>query len=141
MIVEWLFCCGLHAELSAGAPGARKALAPPGGCKSLEFALIWVGTGRGVRCHAGVNADRASSLCPVLSIGVIREGPLHGAVTAVLAQAGDRLEVPVGRFVIDLVRADGELVEVYTGGFAALGTRLAALLTSTSFALGARGSG
>ena len=31
---------------------------------------------------------------------------------ALLAEPGDRLEVPVGRFVIDLVRADGELVEV-----------------------------
>jgi hypothetical protein len=34
----------------------------------------------------------------------------------------------VGRFVIDLVRADGELVEVQTGGFGALGTKLDALL-------------
>ena len=32
------------------------------------------------------------------------------------------------RFVIDLVRADGELVEVQTGGFAALGPKLDALL-------------
>jgi hypothetical protein len=38
------------------------------------------------------------------------------------------LEVPVGRFVIDLVRADGELVEVQTGGFGALGNKLDALL-------------
>jgi hypothetical protein len=58
----------------------------------------------------------------------MREGPLHAAVKALLAQAGDRLEVPVGRFVIDLVRADGELVEVQTGGFGALGSKLDALL-------------
>ena len=58
----------------------------------------------------------------------MREGPLHAAVKAVLVQPGDRLEVPVGRFVIDLVRADGELVEVQTGGFGALGTKLDALL-------------
>jgi hypothetical protein len=38
------------------------------------------------------------------------------------------MEVPVGRFVIDLVRADGELVEVQTGGFAALGPKLDGLL-------------
>ncbi|HWE08282.1 MAG TPA: hypothetical protein VG325_02940 [Solirubrobacteraceae bacterium] len=61
-------------------------------------------------------------------IGVLREGPLHAAVKAMLAQPGDRVEVPVGRFVIDLVRADGELVEVQTGGFAALGPKLDALL-------------
>src|ERR1700749_3871252 len=61
-------------------------------------------------------------------IGVLREGPLHAAVKAMLAQPGDRVEVPVGRFVIDVVRADGELVEVQTGGFAALGPKLDALL-------------
>ena len=58
----------------------------------------------------------------------MREGPLHAAVKAALAQPGDRLEVPVGRFVIDLVRADGELVEVQTAGFGALGKKLDALL-------------
>jgi len=61
-------------------------------------------------------------------IGVLREGPLHAAVKALLAGPGDRLEVPVGRFVIDLVRADGELVEVQTGGFGALGKKLDELL-------------
>jgi hypothetical protein len=75
-----------------------------------------------------VGADGASSLCAVSSIGVMREGPLHAALKAVLAQPGDRLEVPIGRFVIDLVRADGELVEVQTGGFGALGTKLDVLL-------------
>jgi len=64
----------------------------------------------------------------VPDIGVMREGPLHAAVKELLAEPGDRLEVPVGRFVIDLVRADGELVEVQTGGFGALGRKLDALL-------------
>src|SRR4029079_4297640 len=41
---------------------------------------------------------------------------------------GDRFEVPVERFVIDLVRADGELVEVQTGGFGPLADKLDALL-------------
>ncbi len=62
------------------------------------------------------------------TIGVMREGPLHAAVKALLAAPGDRLEVPVGRFVIDLVRADGELVEVQTGAFGPLGKKLDALL-------------
>jgi hypothetical protein len=35
----------------------------------------------------------------VSSIGVLREGPLHAAVKAMLASPGDRLEVPVDRFV------------------------------------------
>ena len=61
-------------------------------------------------------------------IGVLREGPLHAAVKAILAEPGDRLEVPVGRFVIDVVRANGELVEVQTGNFGPLGVKLDALL-------------
>jgi hypothetical protein len=69
----------------------------------------------------------------VSTIGVLREGPLHAAVKAMLAGPGDRLEVPVGRFVIDLVRADGELVEVQTGGFAPLGPKLDALLDEHRF--------
>jgi hypothetical protein len=69
----------------------------------------------------------------VSGIGVLREGPLHAAIKAMLAQPGDRLEVPVGRFVIDLVRADGELVEVQTGGFTPLGLKLDALLDEHRF--------
>jgi hypothetical protein len=64
----------------------------------------------------------------VPAIGVMREGPLHAALKELLVAPGDRLEVPVGRFVIDLVRADGELVEVQTAGFGALGRKLDALL-------------
>jgi hypothetical protein len=64
----------------------------------------------------------------VAGIGVLREGPLHAALKAHLARPGDRAEVPVGRFVIDLVRADGELVEIQTGGFSPLGPKLDALL-------------
>jgi hypothetical protein len=64
----------------------------------------------------------------VSSIGVLREGPLHAAVKELLAEPGDRLEVPVGRYVIDLVRAGGELVEVQTGGFGGLRDKLDVLL-------------
>jgi hypothetical protein len=63
----------------------------------------------------------------------MREGPLHAELKALLAEPGDRLEVPVGRFVIDLVRADGELVEVQTGGFGSLGKKLDALLDQHRF--------
>ena len=61
-------------------------------------------------------------------IGVLREGPLHAAVKDLLARPGDRAEVKVDRFVIDLVRADGELVEFQTGDFSPLGPKLDALL-------------
>lgn len=74
-----------------------------------------------------------SRLLPVSGIGVLREGPLHAAIKAMLVAPGDRLEVPIGGYVIDLVRADGELVEVQTGGFSALGRKLDALLDSYRF--------
>jgi hypothetical protein len=69
----------------------------------------------------------------VSGIGVLREGPLHAAIKQALVRPGDRLETPVGRFVIDLVRSDGELVEVQTGGFGALGPKLDALLDRHRF--------
>jgi hypothetical protein len=69
----------------------------------------------------------------VSGIGVLREGPLHAALKAMLASPGDQVEVPVGRFVIDIVRADGELVEVQTGGFGPLGAKLDALLDRHRF--------
>jgi hypothetical protein len=64
----------------------------------------------------------------VSGIGVLREGPLHAAVKDLLARPGDVAEVPFGRYVIDLVRSDGELVEIQTGGFSPLGPKLDALL-------------
>jgi hypothetical protein len=64
----------------------------------------------------------------VTGIGVLREGPLHASVKDWCARPGDRAEVPFGRYVVDLVRADGELVEVQTGGFGPLGPKLDALL-------------
>jgi hypothetical protein len=74
-----------------------------------------------------------SRLSPVSDIGVLREGPLHAAITALLAAPADRFEVPIGGFVIDLARADGELVEVQTGGFSALRRKLDALLDAHRF--------
>ena len=61
-------------------------------------------------------------------IGVLREGPLHRDLKALLAAPGDAFEVKVDGYVIDLVRADGELVEIQTGGFSPLRKKLDALL-------------
>jgi hypothetical protein len=69
-----------------------------------------------------------SATSGIPSIGTLREGPLHASIKERLARPGDRLEVQFERFVIDLVRADGELVEVQTGSFAALGKKLDVLL-------------
>jgi hypothetical protein len=64
----------------------------------------------------------------VTGIGQLREGPLHAALKGWLARPGDRLEVPVGGYVIDVVRADGQLIEIQTGGFSPLRAKLDALL-------------
>src|SRR3954470_6160482 len=62
-----------------------------------------------------------------MSIGELREGPLHAAIKHWYAQPGDRAEVPYGGYVIDLVRGD-ELIEVQTAGFHRLKAKLDALL-------------
>jgi hypothetical protein len=68
-------------------------------------------------------------VCAAVSgIGVLREGPLHAAVKDFCARPGDRAEVPMEGYVIDLVRSDGELVEIQTGGFSPLGPKLDKLL-------------
>ena len=61
-------------------------------------------------------------------IGVLREGPLHRDLKGLLAAPGDAFEVKVDGYVIDLVRAGGELVEIQTGGFSPLRKKLDALL-------------
>ena len=63
-----------------------------------------------------------------MGIGELAEGPLHAALKQRLSGPGDRFEVPVERWVIDLVRSDGELVEIQTGGFGPLGRKLDGLL-------------
>ena len=65
-----------------------------------------------------------------MGIGELAEGPLHAALKRELAGPHDAFEVPLGRWVIDLVRADGELVEIQTGGFSPLGPKLDGLLDS-----------
>lgn len=60
-------------------------------------------------------------------IGTLREGPLHAALKEWVAIPGDRFEVDVDGFVIDVVRGH-HLIEVQTGGFSPLGPKLDALL-------------
>lgn len=62
------------------------------------------------------------------TIGTLNENPLHAGLKRHLAGAGDRCEVAVDGSVIDLVREDGGLVEVQTGGFGPLKRKLARLL-------------
>ncbi len=60
-------------------------------------------------------------------IGLLNEKPLHASLKYWYAQEGDQVEVSVDGFVIDLVR-DGLLIEVQTGNFAAIKSKLNRLI-------------
>jgi hypothetical protein len=60
-------------------------------------------------------------------IGTLNESSLHAGVKDFLAVPGDRFEVPLDGFIVDIVR-DDLLIEVQTGSFAALGNKLDRLL-------------
>ncbi len=60
-------------------------------------------------------------------IGTLNEGGLHRGVKEWLAEPGDRFEVPLKQFVIDIVRGD-LLIEIQTGSIGALGPKLDCLL-------------
>lgn len=59
-------------------------------------------------------------------INLYAERSLHAALKAYLAEEGDRVEAPVDGRVVDLVRADGELVEVQTRSLGSLLPKLRA---------------
>ena len=61
-------------------------------------------------------------------VGLLNEKPLHAALKAWYARAGDRTEVPVDGSFIDIVH-DGLLIEIQTRGFAALKRKLEKLVT------------
>ncbi len=67
-------------------------------------------------------------------IGTLNEKPLHAALKRWAAEDGDRFEVPVGRFVADIVRGD-HIIEIQTGSTATLKRKLAALLGRRSVRL------
>jgi hypothetical protein len=52
-------------------------------------------------------------------IGILNEKPLHAALKEWYAQPGDKFEVSVNGFVVDIVR-DELLIEIQTGNFASI---------------------
>ena len=64
---------------------------------------------------------------PAPQIGTLNEKPLHAALKRWAAEPGDRFEVPIGRFVADIVRGD-EILEIQTGSTVVLKRKLATLL-------------
>ena len=61
------------------------------------------------------------------SIGTMRERHLHASLKQWYAEPGDRAEIPVDGYVIDLVRGD-LLIEIQTRGFSGMRPKLAAML-------------
>lgn len=66
---------------------------------------------------------------PGSGIGLLNEKPLHASLKEWYAEPGDRLEVAVDGFVIDIVRGD-LLVEIQTGNLAAIKSKLTRLTPS-----------
>lgn len=64
---------------------------------------------------------------PSPHIGTLREKPLHASLKQWCAEPGDRFEVRVDRYVIDVVR-DDLLIEVQTSGFSSMRKKLRRLL-------------
>jgi hypothetical protein len=60
-------------------------------------------------------------------IGTLNESSLHAALKARYAQPGDRFEVPLGGFVVDICRSN-QLIEIQTSSFAAMANKLDQLL-------------
>jgi len=56
-------------------------------------------------------------------IGLLNEKPLHASLKQWYARSGDRFEVPVDGFVIDIVR-DDLLIEIQTRNFSAIKSKL-----------------
>jgi hypothetical protein len=62
-------------------------------------------------------------------IGLLNEKPLHASLKQWYARPGDRFEVPVDGFVIDIVR-DNLLIEIQTRNFASINSKLCKLARS-----------
>ena len=62
-------------------------------------------------------------------IGLLNEKPLHASLKQWYARPGDRFEVPVDRFVVDIVR-DDLLIEIQTRNFSSINTKLRELTRS-----------
>ena len=60
-------------------------------------------------------------------IATLREAPLHAQLKAWYALPGDRIEVPVDGYQVDIVRGE-QLIEIQTRGFAGMRPKLEALL-------------
>ena len=73
-------------------------------------------------------------MTPPPRIGSINEGHLHAALKRRYQQTGDRAEVPLGGFVIDVVQGD-RLIEIQTRGFSQMRRKFDHLLDDHTIVL------
>jgi hypothetical protein len=71
--------------------------------------------------------DSTQKWIEMSGIGLLNEKPLHASLKQWYARPGDRFEVAVGGFVIDIVR-DDLLIEIQTGNFASIKSKLTNLV-------------
>jgi hypothetical protein len=76
-----------------------------------------------------VQLTDVSRIVRMPGIGLINEKPLHASLKQWYARPGDRFEVPVDGFVIDIVR-DDLLIEIQTRNFASINSKLCKLTRS-----------
>jgi hypothetical protein len=72
-------------------------------------------------------AARADAVAETAGINLYSEGSLHAQVKSYLSAPGDRFEVSVEGKVVDLLKSDGEIVEVQTVGLAKIQPKVLAL--------------
>jgi hypothetical protein len=70
----------------------------------------------------------------VSGIGTLNEGSLHASLKEWCSRPGDRFEVNIDGFIIDIVR-DDELMEVQTGAFFSIRSKMRKLLISNTVRL------
>jgi|GEM_PF-185312 len=67
-------------------------------------------------------------------IGTLNEAHLHASLKELVSEPGDRFEVKVDRFVVDILRGD-EIVEIQTRSFGSMKTKLRTLLETRKIRL------
>jgi hypothetical protein len=75
-------------------------------------------------------ASRPLVAAETSGINLYAEGSLHAQVKLHLSEPGDRFEVAVEGKIVDLLKADGEIVEVQTGSLAKIEAKVLALARS-----------
>ncbi|MEX1254892.1 MAG: hypothetical protein WEE64_11180 [Dehalococcoidia bacterium] len=63
------------------------------------------------------------------SIGTLNEGHLHSSLKERYIEPGDRVEVKVGGYVVDILRGD-LIIEVQTANFSAIATKMRCLVST-----------